>query len=327
MANIVSEILDSIDETSAGVVSSAFAALGGEFLPFVQVMMIVAVAMFGMSLWFGIISTPIADFAKKAFIWITCLSILANWLYFDIFFYQIFTESPDEIGFLLLESIDPSITSSGEITSAFGTVLENGIIASGAAFASDGWFLPIVIGALIFIGTIGVVGYALALIILSKVAMACVLAIGPIFIMFLMFDMTRQMFSSWLQQLFNFGFISILTYTVMAFFLKLIQISLAYIPNQDPQIEHTVPIVLVGLAGVFVMSQIPGLASALAGGAQVTTMGAVSSVIRSASRMRGGSGIGGGIPRKVGSGLKNMRSRIGSMGSSGRTKSNNIRRQ
>lgn len=297
---MLEDILSKIDEASAGIVSSAFTALGGMFYPLAQSFMAIAIIFFGIGMWFGIVNHPVADFAKKSFLWIACITVMKQWLYFDVLIYTLFTDAPDEIGIAILGSITPGLTSD-TVTGALSAVLEKGIIAAGAAFSSDGFILPFVIGTFIFIGAIAVVGYGLALIILAKVAMACVLSLGPLFILFLMFEPTRQMFSSWLQQLFNFGFMAVLTYLVLTFFLKLIDLSLSYIPVDDPQIEHTVPIVLIGFAGSFVLAQIPSISSALAGGAQITTMGAVASASRMASRVRGG-GIAQGGGRLLGKG-------------------------
>jgi len=284
MANVVDGVIAAVDATSAGMVSAIYGELGTSFFPAVRNAIVISMMIFGISMMMGWIEYPVKQFAKIAVKISLVLGLAFNWTYFNLFFYDVFTNGPDAVGALVLDAVGGA--GAGTISTQIGQLLTDGIIAAGAAFASDGFFMPYVLGALIFIAIILICGYALALIVLAKIAMTIVLALGPIFIVFLLFDLTKQMFASWLQQLFNFAFITILTYTVMAFFTELISNALEAIPlDGDPEIGHITPLCIIGFVGCFVLGQIPGIASGLAGGVQVGTMGAMAAVGRAS---RGG---------------------------------------
>ncbi len=312
MPNLVSEVMTSIDDTSAGMVTAIFDVLGANIFPFVRTMLIISMISFGISMMMGWIEYPVRQFAKRSFLIITVLTVAFNWVYFDLFIYTVFTDSPDELGGLMLGAI--GAIPPGNISEQLGVLLHNGIIASGKAFASSGMFMPYILGALIFIAVLIVCAYAVALLALSKISMAVILALGPIFIVFLLFDSTKAMFSSWLQQLFNFAFITLLTYIVLAFFLTLINNTINII-SPSPEVDDVVPLCVIGFIGTFVLMQIPGIASGLAGGVQIGTMGAMSALARGASRMnasvsRGVGGVGGGAGKLAGKGIKNIYDRI-----------------
>ncbi len=297
MANLVDEVITLIDNSSVGMVGAIYGALGADALPFVRNMLIITTILFGISMMMGWVEYPIRQFAKNAFKIITVLALAFNWVFFDVLIYNLFTNSPDEIGTIILDAVGAG--PAANISSQVGSLLEDGIIASGAAFASDGFFMPYVLGALIFIAILIICGFVLALLVLSKVAMTCVLALGPIFIIFLLFDGTRQMFASWIQQILNFGFIAILTYIVMAFFVQMLQTSINAIPLGEPELQHIAPLCLVGFVATFVLSQIPGIASGLAGGVQVSTMGAFAAMSRQLQRMRPRGGWGRDMPQRL----------------------------
>lgn len=282
MPNLINEVMTSIDDTSVGMVTAIYNVIGANIFPFVRTMLIITMISFGISMMMGWIEYPVRQFLKRAFLIITVLTIAFNWVYFDLFIYSVFTDAPDELGGLMLGAI--GAIPPGNISDQLGVLLHNGIVASGKAFASSGYFMPYVLGALIFIAVIVICAYAIALLALSKIAIAIILALGPIFIVFLLFESTKAMFSSWLQQLFNFTFITLLTYIVLAFFLTLINNTINII-SPSPEIGDVVPLCVVGFIATFVLMQISGIASGLAGGVQVGTMGVMSSLARQVQRL------------------------------------------
>lgn len=297
MANLVNDVMQTIDNTSANMVNNIYGGFAAELLPFVRNLLTISLILFGMGMMMGWVEYPVRQFLKRVFNISIALLLAFNWPIFDLYIYQVFTNGPDYIGGLALNSVGAGPAT--DISTQVGDLLETGIIASGAAFSADGWVLPYILGAIIFIFVLLICGFTLALLALSKIAMTVVLAVGPLFFIFLMFEPTRQMFSSWMQQVFNFAFIAILTYIVIAFFLQLLDNSIAAIPLDDPQLKHVAPLTLVGFVGTFVLWQIPGIASGLAGGVQVGTMGVFSAMGRQLQRMRPGGGIGRGAPQKI----------------------------
>ncbi len=65
--------------------------------------------------------------------------------------------------------------------------------------------------------------YAMFLIALSSIALAVLLALGPLFIAMLFFETTKRFFSAWIAQLANYALITILTVMVSALLLQIVQ--------------------------------------------------------------------------------------------------------
>jgi type IV secretion system protein VirB6 len=314
MANYVDSILASIDTVSNGLVKAVYGGLSAELGTFIPSVLVILITIFGLAMMLGFVQYPVRDFIKKTVAALLVFTLVTNWSWFDLVFYNMFTKSPDAIGGIILSSA--GYTSPGGMGTKLGELFEMGIVASGKGFSSSGMFMPIVIGVAIFIATLLVCGFAIALLCLAKIGMAVVLSIGPIFIFFTLFSATRGMFSSWLQQCFNYGLIAILTYVIMAFLMTIINQALAVIPDTDPTIADISPLCIISFVGCFVFWQVPQTAAGLAGGAQLTTMGAFSSAANKLARGRGSFYKSvGGSGKAVGNGIRNIynRARRGSI--------------
>ena len=65
--------------------------------------------------------------------------------------------------------------------------------------------------------------YSMFLIALSNVALAVLLALGPIFIAMLFFDATKRLFAAWIAQLVNYALITVITVMVGALLLQIVK--------------------------------------------------------------------------------------------------------
>jgi type IV secretion system protein VirB6 len=109
---------------------------------------------------------------------------------------------------------------------------------------------------------------AIGYIILAKVALGILVAIGPLFIAAALFPATRDLFKNWTGQCLNYEFL------VMLFsFAAQIEISMVkgLIPS-DFALADVYVCVLVCCVMVFVSLNFPSLAAALAGGIGISTM-------------------------------------------------------
>jgi type IV secretion system protein VirB6 len=282
VANYVDEVLASIDGVSAGLVSAIYGGFSAEFGVIIPTILTILGMIFGISIMTGFVDYPIKEFIKRLFAVTAVFTLIFNWEWFNLLFYGMFTNAPDAIGGIILDAA--GFDTPGGMGTKLGELFEMGIIASGAGFSSDGWVMPIVLGVAIFLSTLLVCGFAIALLCLAKVGTAVVLSLGPLFIFFTLFSSTRRMFSSWLQQLFNYGFISVLTFIIMAFLMQLIEQGILAIPSEEPTVAHITPLVLVSFIGCFVFWQVPQTAAGLASGAQLTTLGAFSSAANTLRR-------------------------------------------
>jgi len=143
-----------------------------------------------------------------------------------------------------------------------------------------GWFdfVPdarqIIITLLTFSVTVSsaIVGGIIAVItIVIKVGMALIVASGPLFIAFLLFEPTRKMFDSWVAQALNFVFLALMAGLVFAI---LLQMNLQFIRAMAKWLDGgNVSLmslfagqILVAIASIVVMTMLPGMAAGLSSG-------------------------------------------------------------
>jgi len=128
--------------------------------------------------------------------------------------------------------------------------------------------------------------YTMFLLALSSVALAVLLALGPLFVAFLLFDTTRRFFEAWLAQLANYALITILTVMVAALMLHFVQ-SYAQQTQALGTAIRTVDSINMILATVLVflfVRQVMPIAAGLAGGVALNSLGAFSRTLGAPAR-------------------------------------------
>lgn len=128
------------------------------------------------------------------------------------------------------------------------------------------------------------------LIVLSKITTAVMLALGPLYISFLLFDSTKNWFVSWIGALTQFGLVAALAVGVNALILSMFSDAATDIAARggSAEIADLVALASTGGIGFMVLRQVTGLASTLAGGLTLSTFGA-----GTAARMAGKGAAGG----------------------------------
>ncbi|WP_020211027.1 type IV secretion system protein [Gilvimarinus chinensis] len=306
-ANMADVVLDMVDTNGIFFVQNVYGALSMTFSTFVWPLITISVIIFGFAMMMGWIEYPLREFGKKVLLITTILALISTWSFFNIFFYQMFTDGPDEVATIILNwtGIGTPLSTSSKL----GELMTQSFVLAGEAFDADGWFMKYILGAMIVLACLAYCVYALALIVIAKIGTIITLALGPIFIVFLMFSATKNMFGSWLQQLFQFAFTLILTYLVIIFFMGMYEKSLDSLPSSEIEtLADIIPLVVVSFIGMLVLAQVQSLASGLASGAQLGTLGAFAAIGRRLNRVE-------------------WRSRGSSNGNSGGTSTQNISRR
>jgi type IV secretion system protein VirB6 len=120
--------------------------------------------------------------------------------------------------------------------------------------------------------------YVMFLIALSSIALAVLLALGPLFIALLFFDATRRFFTAWLAQLTNYALITVLTVMVAALLLRIVQSYAAQTAARGSAIltVDALNMMLIALLVFLVLRQVMPIASGLAGGASLNSFSVAS---------------------------------------------------
>ena len=138
--------------------------------------------------------------------------------------------------------------------------------------------------------------YMCFLLILSKLAIALLIGVGPIFILSLMFESSKSWFSLWWSQILNYCFLALLSGSAGAMILSFLMnylsaANLTGLINAGTGYSNSMipPIAIAGI-GSLLLTQTPSMASGIAGGVAVSTLGVM------------GQALGGGHSRMMGIG-------------------------
>lgn len=190
---------------------------------------------------------------------------LRLWLY-NTLIVDTFYTAPAQLAAAVIGSSDP-VSTIDAIWERGGTVAGNLWSKSSVGYYLAGavvWFL---------VGILCV--YAMFLIALSSIALAVLLALGPLFISALLFDATRRFFSAWIAQLANYGLITILTVMIAALLLRVVESYAAQTAARGTGIltVDALHMVLIAVLVFLILRQVMPIASGLAGGLALSTFG------------------------------------------------------
>jgi len=127
-------------------------------------------------------------------------------------------------------------------------------------------FAPWILAAVVYV--IGALAAALGfgVVMIAKVALALLVALGPIFIACALFEASRRFFFGWLSQAVNYLVLFALIITVFQLILSLVDQQWGQIDGQDPMAGGLLFIALCLLGAIFFL-QTPAIAAGIAGGA------------------------------------------------------------
>ncbi|MEO7205269.1 MAG: type IV secretion system protein [Steroidobacteraceae bacterium] len=210
---------------------------------------------------------------------------LRLWLY-NTMIVDTFYNAPSQVAAAMVGASDP-VGTIDAIWDSGGTVAGNLWDKGGLLSGDFGFYLA---GAAVWclIGVLCV--YAMFLIALSSIALAVLLALGPLFIALLFFDATRRFFTAWIAQLANYGLITLLTVMVAALLLRIVQSYAAQTAARGTAIltVDALNMMLVALLVFLVLRQVMPIASALAGGASLNSFGIAGRSLSWAARRTAG---------------------------------------
>ena len=209
--------------------------------------------------------------------------IATQWDTFFLFVYNMATDLPSDFaGLLIASAADSAGTEASDEASAnlaLSEFFDRGMTVSSKLLEGAAWndFGQYLYAGLVWFGTIGLTGYSTMLIVLSKLAVAILLAVGPIFVLLLIFVNTKSLFEGWLRTLLNYAIVPIFVYALLALILMLIEQPLRILEeNSDTESEllsYIGPFLLTAIVSMLLLSQILNMAASITGGVSLSTMG------------------------------------------------------
>jgi type IV secretion system protein VirB6 len=198
------------------------------------------------------------------------------WLY-NALLVDTFYNAPAQLAAAVVGAQDP-VTTIDTIWERGGAVADF-LWNNGGVFSGD--FGYYVAGAAVWVLMGLLCVYAMFLIALSAIALAILLALGPLFLGLLLFDTTRRFFEAWLAQLANYALITVLTVMVAALLLQVVESYATQTAARGAAIVtvDALNMVLVAVLVFLLLRQVMPIAAALAGGIALSSFGTVSRLI------------------------------------------------
>lgn len=242
------------------------------------------------SYWKGSNDEAIMDFVFRMMSWCAIITFGLN-----ISVYQMYVVPfVNGIGDDLAGVVGPHYSSASALDTMINAFLDSFInmFKEADGIKQTMFAVAAIISTSLFAGAFMVV--AIAYIILAKLALGILIAIGPLFIATALFPATRELFKNWTGQCLNYAFL------VMLFsFAAQIEIAMIVIPT-DLTMSSLFKINLICAVMVFVSLNLPSLASSLAGGV------GISSMVNKLPRLPQIPSMGGGKGPATGGEIKNV---------------------
>ncbi|PZQ45462.1 MAG: hypothetical protein DI551_07285 [Micavibrio aeruginosavorus] len=277
------QLILNVDNIISGFVEGSFGSLTGVVRTLWHLMFIVFIAIYGYKVMIS------NRFSAPDIVWhcvriVVLLIVATQWDAFLLFFYDITTKLPSDIAGQMMQAAAKNmgaVSTNPENTanSALHEFFDRGNTVTSKILEGAGWdnLGQYTYALAVWSGTIGVAGYAVMLIILSKLAVAILLAVGPLFILLLIFANTKSLFEGWLRTLLNYAVIPIFVYTLLSLILTILETSLVALEKDSEEklnlISSVGPFLLTSFVSILLLAQILNMAASVTGGVSLSTMG------------------------------------------------------
>ncbi len=253
------------------------ARVAGVLEPAIVTLGTIYVMVWGYLQLIGKIEEPFVAGVKRIVMLALILGVaLRLWLY-NTFIVDTFFEAPAALAAAVIGAYD-SVTIIDQIIFA-GDEAGGLLIQKGGVFDGDFSYYLAGFAVYLIVGLTAI--YVIFLLALSRIALSVLLALGPLFIALLFFETTKRFFESWIAQMANYAFITILTVLVAALMLTLVTAAAEQAASAGGGIEiaHAVRVCMAAGLTFLVMRQVMPMAAGLASGLALSTFGAVSAML------------------------------------------------
>ncbi len=233
----------------------------------------------------GKIEEPFMEGVKRLLTLALLLGVsLQLWLYNEVIV-NTFFEAPTALAAGVIAARDPAAPPF-EPVAVVDEIFFDGddaatlLMEKGEIFGEDILFYFAALAIYLMVGLTAV--YTMFLLALSKIALSVLIAMGPVFLALLLFESTKKFFESWIAQLSNYAFLTILTVLVAALMLQVISeaAEAAAATGGDIEITNALKVCVAAVLTFLIMRQVPAMSQGLASGIALSGFGAVGNLVR-----------------------------------------------
>jgi type IV secretion system protein VirB6 len=222
----------------------------------------------------GKIEEPFITGLKRIITLVVVLAVaLRLWLYNTVVV-DTFFNAPGQLAAAIVGAYDAVTTVDriiflGDDAGAL-LIQKGGILEGSLAYDLAGFAVYLIVGLTAI--------YTIFLLALSRIALSVLLALGPLFIVLLLFESTKHFFMSWLGQLANYALITLLAVLAAALMMTLVATAAqaAVRAGGGIQIADAIRVCMAAGLTFLVMRQVMPIAAGLSHGVALQSYGAVS---------------------------------------------------
>lgn len=331
---IFSHLFSEIDQITINFTTGMIQKVITLLMPVVITGLTLSFIFYGLLIIRGLVEIPITEFLSKCF----RIGLITSFIFVGGFYQShivgLIQQLPDEVATSLLKDKSQE----EKTTAILDQAASKGLKRAGEAFEMAGIFSGkgltyAFLALLILLTTAILAAIGGAYLLLAKIALSLLAALGPFFIASLLFPATKHFFEKWLTQIINYTLLVILFASI---FTLMMTIFGDYIEDIDLKNEINVGYslggaVILSVAMIVILQQLPALAAALAGGIALSYASELKSIGRGAASTyrgvkAGSQAIGKGVRQTYGyfkgsQRLSNTSSQNSTSGSSSTSKS------
>lgn len=271
--NLFQSIYDKVDHELTGYIFNMSSNVIDFILPIFSNLVLIWVVIWGYMTMFGQSGEPLKTGVFRIIKIGLILTIGLTASTYNNVVANFLSNAPDQLAAIITGSTNYS--GGAALDSLFSKVFDIAQDAWDQGGIMNGNFgMYLIAGAILLFGVLLTLITA-GLILLSKIALAVLLAIGSVFIIMLLFDSTKRFFESWLGMCINLALILVLATGVASI---IVQLGDGFVTNNtEPTLGNAAAISVVFGLSIIVMRQVEVIASALGGGVALATNGAIRS--------------------------------------------------
>ena len=261
----------------AGYIGANAAVVAAAIEPATVALGAIYVIVWGYLHWKGAIEEPLVEGVRRIVVLAVVLGVgLQLWAYNEVIV-DTFFGAPAELAAAVLGA--PSAVGVIDEVWADGNLVAQSLLAHGGVLSGDVsyYFAALVVYLLVGLTCV----YGAFLIALSLIAVAVLLALGPVFIVLTLFATTRRFFDAWVGQLANYALIGILVALVASLLLTVVQAYAAgaAASGAGVTIAESARLCIASVLIFLVMRQVLPMASGLGSGLALSSGAIVSRTI------------------------------------------------
>lgn len=273
--NFFNPIFAKFDSLTASFATDVSSKLIITLTPVLMAGLTVGFIVYSLAIIRGAIDTPLNDFIWRCFKIGVIVSIASTGGMYQSEIADAIMHTPDALAAALVT--EPASTSTAgnilDIAAEKGFDVAAKAFDQASFFSGDG-LTYMAFGVLAILASVALAGIGGAFLILAKVAIAILVALGPLFIFALLWQSTHRFFELWTAQILNYGLLIVLCSAVFMLLMKMFGDYMEGI-----EFDGVTNIVyalggacMISVASVLLLLQMPSIASGLAGGTGLSYM-------------------------------------------------------